>query len=73
MPIYVTKCTYFKEHSENHKICQIAARRSAGYTFRAVGVGGALKALKELNTMKPPKSSLAVKSLDSVNSANKVG
>ena len=29
VPIYVTKCLFFKENHENHKICKIAARRSA--------------------------------------------
>ena len=30
VPIYVTKCRFFfREKPENHKICQIAARRSA--------------------------------------------
>ena len=28
VPIYVTKCCFFKEDPGNHKICQIAARRS---------------------------------------------
>ena len=29
VPIYVTKCRFFKENPENHKICQIAIRRPA--------------------------------------------
>ena len=36
VPIYVTKCVLFNENPENHKICQIAIRRSEG-CFRLHG------------------------------------
>jgi len=32
VPVYVTKCRLFEENTENHKFCQIAARRSVWIT-----------------------------------------